>query len=424
MKALILLLGFAPAAFAGGPIVAGSTVTLEQCVGIALGNDPDMQSLSYTEQAQRDVYAQTKSGYLPYLSAEAGFASNKSSQLNEADRYTTIGDYDSKSAALSLKQLVFDFGKTPAAMRAASSGAESARQDIETQAIAVANQVKKSYYAVLFSVRGLALSDEILEQYRKNLSYANAHYEAKIKPRYDVTKAEADLSGQMLNNIQVRNNVLLAQAYLKNAMNLVDAPDFSISDNMDFVKYPVNLAEMLAKAYAQRPDLRSLEYQAKAAEQSLKSAAMDRLPALNGSAGYGFAGTQSPISRGWNAGLSLSADLFTGLRKSARVAELENRLAALRSRMDSLKLSMDLDVKTQYLALTRLEQAIATAKEQVRAATENLDIANVRYQTGLSAPVEISDATVTYNNAKMNLLQSLYDYKTAQADMERATGSR
>lgn len=406
-------------------IVAGSTLTLNQCVSIALGNDPDIKSYQYTANAQKAVLGQAKSSYYPSLNATAGYTSNHADKTNPADPYaSTIGKYDSKSAGLALSQLVYDFGKTGGSVRAGKAQARAAEFDVDNARVEVAYTVKRAYHAFAFASLGLKLSDEVLAQYGKNVYFARAHYDAKISPKYDVTKAEADYSSAKLNNIKASNDVKLARVYLINSMNLTSAPEFNIEASTEFVKYSADLDEIVKAAYAAKPDLQSLIAQADALNGQISVARSGYFPTLSASAGYNFLGTRSPLSQGWNAGVSLSANLFSGMATREKVLEQESRLAALRAKVESAKLSIFLGAEQAYLNLLQYEQAVATASDQVRQATENLEIANIRYQTGLGSPMEISDATVMYNNASGSLLNSLYNYKLAESEIEKIKGSK
>ncbi len=94
------------------------------------------------------------------------------------------------------------------------------------------------------------------------------------------------------------------------------------------------------------------------------------------------------------------------------------------AKISAMKLQITLDVKQAWLALIKARQTIETTNVQIRQATENLEIANLRYDAGLATPLEVTDATVTYSQAKLANISALFDYKVARANMEKAMGSR
>ena len=60
----------------------------------------------------------------------------------------------------------------------------------------------------------------------------------------------------------------------------------------------------------------------------------------------------------------------------------------------------------------------------VRQAEENLELANGRYAAGVGNPIEVTDAEVSLINSKTTYIQALYDYRVAQASIEKAAGMR
>ena len=89
-----------------------------------------------------------------------------------------------------------------------------------------------------------------------------------------------------------------------------------------------------------------------------------------------------------------------------------------------LKLQIRQEIKKALLELKKARETIGNAELQVRQATENLDLANLRYASGLGTPLETSDAIVAYSSAKLTKISAMYDLIVAQANIERAMGKR
>jgi outer membrane protein TolC len=99
-------------------------------------------------------------------------------------------------------------------------------------------------------------------------------------------------------------------------------------------------------------------------------------------------------------------------------------LKVTEAKIANIKLQILQDVKTALLNLKKAEESIANAKVQVKQATENMELANLRYQMGLGTTLEVTIATVNYSQAKQTHINSLYDYVTAKANLEKAMGAR
>ncbi|MCG6536601.1 MAG: TolC family protein, partial [Syntrophales bacterium LBB04] len=81
-----------------------------------------------------------------------------------------------------------------------------------------------------------------------------------------------------------------------------------------------------------------------------------------------------------------------------------------------------LEVEQAWLALQETRERIDLAELTVRQADENYRLAEGRYATGVGNPIEVTDALVALGTAKTTHTQALYDYKVAQAGMEKAMG--
>jgi outer membrane protein TolC len=51
-----------------------------------------------------------------------------------------------------------------------------------------------------------------------------------------------------------------------------------------------------------------------------------------------------------------------------------------------------------------------------------VELAKGRYTAGVGSSIEITDAMITLNNAKMTYITALSDHSVAQANLEKAMG--
>ncbi|MFT7980807.1 TolC family protein, partial [Salmonella enterica subsp. enterica serovar Enteritidis] len=62
-------------------------------------------------------------------------------------------------------------------------------------------------------------------------------------------------------------------------------------------------------------------------------------------------------------------------------------------------------------AVKEKKEAIELEQLSLENAKENLEIANKSYDAGVASNTDVIDAQSTYNQAKINLLQSEYSYE-------------
>ena len=330
--------------------------------------------------------------------------------------------FNQYSTGFSLNQTIYDFGKTPTQVKIQNLNLDSSRSDLQNVTEQIIFNVKQAYYGVVQAKYNRIVAEDTVKQTQQHLEQAKGFYEVGTKPKFDVTKAEVDLSNAKLNLIRNENAFRISIVTLNNAMGIPDAPEYTLDEKMSFEKYEITLEDALTKAYQNRPDLKSIVSKRQAAERSIELAKTGYYPVLSGNAGYNWSGEQFPLEDGWNVGASLSFPLFSGFLTKYQVEEARANLNVIKANEESLRQIIFLEVQEAYLTLRAAEEAIPTAKLGVEQAQENLDIANGRYAAGVGNPIEVTDAEVGLANARTFYIQVLYADKVAQASLEKAMG--
>lgn len=414
-------------------IKKGEQLNLRRCIEIALRKQPSIVAAKNTVRVNQSRVGQAESGYYPQISTDASYSKIK--PVTGAQRALTTGvdgtsvasatnAFDEYTGSISLNQMIFDFWKTRTQVDIQKLNVGASRSDLENTSESVVFNVKQAYYGVLQAKRNRDVAQETVKQFQQHLDQAKGFYQVGTAAKYDVTKAEVDLSNSKLNLIKAENALKIARVNLNNAMGVPDAPAYSIEDNLSYKKYDISFSDALQRAYGNRPDLQSLIFQKKAAEQSIELAKKGYFPVLTGNASYTRQGQDFPLDKGWNAGVTLTFPIFSGFLTKNQVSEQKSSLEVVRANEESLKQSILLDVQQGYLNLDQAAESITTADLTVKQAKENLDIANGRYAAGVGNPIEVTDAEVSLTNAKTSYIQALYDYKIAVATIEKAMGIR
>jgi outer membrane protein len=426
MVLLIFLIPFT--AGAEEIIKKGESLNLNRCVEIALKMHPNITAARNTVNVNESRVGQAKANYYPQIDWSSNYSRIKPAAPSSGSSAGSFGSSDESfnqySTGFSLIQTIYDFGKTPSQVKIQNLNLDSSRSDLQNVTEQIILTVKQAYYGVVQAKYNRIVAEDTVKQTKQHLEQAKGFYSVGTKPKFDVTKAEVDLSNAKLNLIKNENAFKISIVNLNNAMGIPDAPEYTLDETMSFAKYEITLEDALTKAYQNRPDLKSLVSKREAAERSIELAKTGYYPVLSGNAGYNWSGEQFPLEDGWNVGASLSIPLFSGFLTKYQVEESKANLNVIKANEESLRQIIFLEVQEAYLTLRAAEDAIPTAKLGVEQAQENLDIANGRYAAGVGNPIEVTDAEVGLANARTFHIQVLYADKVAQASLEKAMGLR
>jgi outer membrane protein len=424
---LLLLCFYADTTSAAG---TEKMLTVQEAVATALTQHPTMRIGATAVEAAQARVRQEIAGYFPRGTYTYVLTRQQRSltqavggiQAERGQQRTVSQVFNFHSTNFSMSQLLFDFGRTLDAIRAASASVDASTADLETTRQTVIVNTKQAYYGLLSSQQLLGVAEETLRQNQKHLEDAQARFEVGIAPRFDVTQVQVQVSTAELDLVTARNNVALGQETLRTAMGVTDLTDFVLVDVPEHRPVAINDAEILQEAYRLRPELQSVQAQQEAATQRVSSLQKQLLPSLSGNAQYNWTGREPPLQDGWILGVTLTVPLFDSILTVAEVSEAQATLQGLAAQEEDLRLQVALDVRRSMLELRRAEQSIRVSEQTVISARENLALAEGRYTAGVGNIIEVTDAQVSFSSARANSIQAVYSYKTALAQLERALG--
>lgn len=421
----VIIISLAASGNAEELIKPGETLRLEQAVEIALKHHPSILAAENSVEAGRSRIGQARSGYYPHIELSGSYTKYDPVPGTFAlPPGTGRPPFDRYSATASLNQTIFDFGKTANSVSVQKYGLDALHADLRATENDVVFNVKQAYFGVARAERNRKVAEETVKLFEQHLSRAEGFFKAGVSSRFDVTKARVDLSNARLGLIRAENALKVAIVNLNNAMGMPNAPVYSVEDILPYKKYEITFEDALERAYRNRPDLIALIARKEASDRSVSLARKGFFPTLSGSASYNWAGEEFPLGNGWSATVTLTFPLFSGFLTYHQVGEAKANLNILSANEEALKQSILLEVRQAHLNLLEAEERIAAAELTVQQAKENMEIANGRYQAGVGSPIEVADAEVSYSSAQQDYIQALYDYRIAQASLERAMGER
>ena len=403
-------------------IKPGETLDLTQCIAIALKMHPNVLGAAGSVMASQSKVSQARSNYFPQISWSATYDRTHPAGITSLPGGKGDSYYDEYKTQVSLSQTLYDFGKTSTQVKVQALSANASQADLENVTSQIIFDVKQAYYGILQSKQSRDAYAEGVVQYQQHLDQAKSFYEVGIKPKFDVTKAEVDLSQARLNLLKAENGLRIAKITLNNAMGVPKAPSYEVQDTTTYQDYPIVLETALKRGYDARPDLASASAKREAAQRSVDLARTGYYPVLSGNAGYGWSGQAYPLDKEWTVGATLNFPLFSGFLTKSQVEEARANLEVAKANEEYIRQGIRFDVEQAYYNIKDAREGIVLAEVTVKQAQENRDLAQGRYAAGVGNTIEVTDALVAEINAKTAYINALHFYRLAIANLEKAMG--
>lgn len=391
-----------------------------------------------TAQAEA-VVSETRSAFLPNLSAGATEAENTLNSATFGFNFPTqpgqppflnplgqiIGPVTTFDVRARASQTIFDpsaFGR----LRASQAGAAAVGAGQSVAAEQAATLAAVAYVQALRADAQLSarLADSSLAV--DLLRIARAQLQAGVGVALDVTRAEAQLAGVRAQLIGARNTQARSRLDLARAVNLpLDTP-FELTDSLatlDSVPDAGDVNVAVDEAMRQRPDVRAVESQLRAAQAQITAIRDERLPAVNAFGNGGYIGLRlNHLLATYTWGVELSVPVFDGNRRDARVTEQQAAMRELQVRERDLRQQVSVDVRSAVLDLGSARQAVDAARERVRLAEQEVSQARDRFSAGVAGDADVITASLSLNSARTQLIDAQTAYQSARVALARAEG--
>lgn len=421
----LLLIGLPVAAETPPP--GPGTLSLEECIAIALETHPVLRSADAQVRAAEFRVPQVDAAIAPHATAEYGFSRRQSTLANliagpDNDLLMIEETFNYQVGRFALSQLLFDFGRTLGKRRAARAEVEAARADLETAEHVLTLAVKRSYYDLTAADRLLEVAEDNEARARQYLATAGKRHRAGLVPRFDVMHQEVQAANAELATLAALDNIALARENLRDAMGLTDpisfAPDPAV---LAYVPVQVDEAAALAQAYDRRPEIRSLRARTRAQEQRLAALQRNYWPSVTGRADYTLTG-ETPSQEGWLVGALVELSLFDGGLTPSRIGEARARLLQLNADEKRVRQRILLEVRESLLKLRQGAERLPVSLRATEAAAERLRVAETRYGNGVSIIDELANSQAAYSATWGHHVRLLASYRLAIGELERSIG--
>jgi outer membrane protein len=416
----VLLMALAGAAWSQNTL----SLTLEEAHSLALKNNPQVASSLYTAQAAAQVPKEIGSVFQPNLSgALTGTGADSGSRI-AAGMLNNPSLYNHAGTGLTLSQLVTDFGRTRNLVDSAKLRAQAQTQVLETTRAQVLLATDRAYYNVLRAHSVLTVAQQTVAARQLVSEQVTALAQSALKSQLDVSFANVNLADARLLLAGAQNDLDSAFAELATAIGLPQQTLFTLAEQPMPSGLAAAVAPLLDEAIQKRPELADLRLEEQAAERFERAERDLWFPTIGvaGTAGFAPAGDPQITSRYGAIGFNVNIPVFNGGLFRARRSEAELRARAASQNVKDLENRVIRDVRVAYLnARTAFERVGLTAQllDQARLA---LDLAQSRYDLGLSSIVELSQAQLNLTSAQIGGASAKYDYQSQRAQLSYQIG--
>lgn len=404
-----------------GSVEKNIDMTLDKCIELALGNNPQINAAFHDILASDARIKQVWSNYFPQLSWQTGYTRIKQLQLSDAlGRNLTFNYYI--LGQVTLQQMLYDFGVTQNQATIKRLDYEAYKTTLGATINEVIYQTKDAYYNLLYAFENKRVAEDTVNKFEMFYNQAKAFYEIGMNPKVDVTIAEVNLSNAKLQLIQADNAVNLAVARLNNVMGVPFIDKYNVQERLKYQPVDITFNKSIEIARDARPELKLAELKVESANQTLKLVKKSYFPTLSVEGQLQIGGKSWTNNYGYNLGGYLNFPTINGMLIKNEIQEARYLYDKEIANAKNTQNQIYLEIQNAYLLLEEKKNQMPVAMLGVKQAKENYELSYGRYRVGEANPTELKDAQINYQQAQLSYYNALYQYNAAKASLEKAIG--
>jgi outer membrane protein len=401
-------------------LATAGPVRLVPLVEAALRAHPSVVAARRAAEAARARVLAAEGARLPEVSASAAASWRDGSRTGGRAVEHRFASY-----GFDVSWLLFDFGEQAALTRAAASDWLAAQADLRTAEVNVAFGVRQAYFNLAKNVELLQTARETVAQYQAHLDQVTELERVGKRIPYDVTKARVDLGNARLAEVLATDAIEVSRAALVSAVGLAEVTSWLPDAEEPPVPQGVEPSDFRAAWKAtlpRRPSLAAAAARERAACSIVDARVAALYPSLSLGASWGESGSSLPLPWSFDLGPIVRWTPFDGFRNLASIDESVALLRAARADRAAEEQRAWLEVRQSWVAIEDATKRLDLADLQVQSATDNLTLAQGRFDAGLGTSVDLSDARQSLVAAEAEQIRARADHSIAVASLVQAVG--
>lgn len=401
-------------------------LTLPEAEKTAVRNNPHITAAQLNAAAAAQVPAQYGAAYQPNVVGSLTAVGADSGSRLAAGGLNNPVVYNRLGSGISVSQMITDFGRTSNLVAAAKFHASAEDQQTQLSKEQVLLATDRAYFAALRAESVLKVANETVAARQLVSDQVTLLAKSHLKSALDVSFANVNLGEARLLLAGAQNDLKSATAELATAMGIQGQMNFVLADEPMPDALPDTVDALIQEAIQKRPDLVGLRLEQTAAERNYKAERALMFPSIGviGTAGFVPGGEATVPGRYGAIGLNVTVPLFNGGLFKARRSEAELRTRAAEQRVNDLRNQVVRDVRVAYLNAETAFQRVGLTAQLLQQAQLALDLAQRRYDLGLSSIVELSQAQLNLTSAQIATVGAKYEYQGLRAVLSYQVGGR
>lgn len=398
-------------------------LSLKDAIEAALDKNPNVRLYKERIEAARGVSRTQLGALLPNLASSAKFNNQTFFRGTIGGAPVRTQPFDIADARSTLSQSLFSWSLIERwrASRAALAVSEGESDTTKNDTMAT---VALNYLEVLRNSETEAARTANVELYKELVVFIKSRQSGGMATGLDTARLETQLENERQRLELAKSDVERTKLILINALGINFDLKLVLTDELKVPDEPVPTQEYaMDVALTKRPEMKVQEQRVQVSKLTLSSIKGERLPSLQAQGDYGLIGNKADSTLStYNVGVTLSIPIFDGGQREGRIGESRSQLLQEEIKMNLVTRQITMELREALVTLTSAKEQLRIAKDGLKAALTEVQLARERFRVLSSNSLELSNALFSLVRARDNMIDGLFRANASRVNLARATG--
>ena len=418
--------------------LTSDSLTLGGTVQGVLDANPGITNLTELANAAGSRLSQSQSGFLPQITGSVAYT-----RLDPVSQATfgagpplSFVPHNNYDAHITAQYEIYDFGKRAASTELARSQVQTAQDNITVARRDLAFSAAQTYYNILFYRESIRVQDQQIASLVAHRDEMQKRVNAGVSTKFDVTTTDVRITQAQNTKLDLQNQLRNQQVQLARLLHKPQQQaEVQVRGRLDYNPQPVSLEAELAKAAANRPEVKLAQDAEATAQLQADLINRSNMPVLGagvqagGKNGYLIPNVEAAqalkrIRFNTVGVVQLTVPIYDGNKNKKQRVEAAASYRAAQARTADTQEQIRADVRQAVNNMQFSQARYDNALLQVAQATDALTRAQGRYRYGVGENLDVLDAETQLAQARLARAQATYNYTLGQYQLRRATGEQ
>jgi len=336
--------------------------------------------------------------------------------------------------SIQLGQALYTGGRLGAGLEIARRARTTVGLNITETEASIAREVREGYFQAAFAGSLVVIAQEAYELATEQLAVVESFLRQGTASEFEVLQARVERDNLEPQIVSARNARELALFNLKRLLNIPQEQPVELVTPLAAEVRDIDRDAVLEAALA-RPALQAAEEQVRIQEALVRVARADRLPTISAFGNFSWQAFPERIvpsglpggsqwREDWGLGLQVSMPIFDGFRTRGSVQEAQSNVRQAALQQTQLREGVEMEVAAALAEFDAARAQIEARRATVAQAARGFELAELRYANGMATLLEVSNARLLLQQARLNEAESLFAYLSSLAALEHASGGQ